>query len=795
MKDDDSGGDQPAPGRAPWARACVALVVAPVSSMLVQKGLRVAASASHDGNASFGRCAYLLLPDLLFGAGAAAVSWVALSAWRARRSRVVALITLQCAWACVLFAGTASHRYFLTTHTPLDYPMFWLGVVELRERARVVSSEIPVASWLVHLAALLCIALLPWWPLRRRPGSRAAPSPSRLARPAAHVGWVAMGVAGVAASALLPPPAGVGHDFMRPAVVQLFATVPREDPVSAALLSEARAAARGARSLTASTDSPPSRPNVLFILLESTGASATTPYAPSLTTTPALARWAEHGTLVETAYAVVPHTSKALVAILCGFPPRVGVRIAEALPHGLPGRCLPDLLRERGYATAFMQSAVGSFEQRGSLVAALGYDRFEHSETLPTAGFERTNYFAYEDDILRAPARAFLEAQRDSGEPFVLTLLTGATHHDYREVQRYGTETHDPDHATRNRWLNAVRRQDHFMGGVLSDLVELGLLEDTVVVIVGDHGEAFGEHGLRTHDEVPYDEVLHVPLLLLDGRAPGRVRGPVTQLDLVPTVLDRLGLEPIGGRYDGRAIGSVVDAERRIYAACYHELRCAVEIEGHRKRIHRYGTLPDQVFDLAADPSEHRDLVATGDPTVLAEASEASARSTRWVRLTTLMSQATEGIRRAIDAARVSALPADAHVVTGRFGDTIRVLGSRYPSAPTHRDGFVEFTVYYEVLRAPPSAIRLIQTGRGRGPAPIRFTHTPVNGLYPAALWRPGEIIADTFRLRVPRRHPDDFMDVGVAFHTADGSTRLPLTEGEGREPDELFVGRVPIGP
>jgi arylsulfatase A-like enzyme len=600
---------------------------------------------------------------------------------------------------------------------------------------------------------------------------------------------------------------GVGRDFAWPSALQLAFTARPEDPASAALRSEARAAARGARTLDPVGGDHTPLTNVVVIVLESTGATATTPYNPSLATTPALARWAATGTLVESAYAVVPHTSKALVAILCGFPPRVGVRVSEALPNGLPGRCLPDLLRERGYATAFMQSAIGSFEQRADLVDALGYDRFEHADSLPRAGFERANYFAFEDDILRAPAREFVRAQRERGQPFVLTLLTGATHHDYREVRRHGTEEHDPDDPVRNRWLNAVRRQDHFMDAVLNDLRELDALDDTLVVIVGDHGEAFGEHGLRTHDEVPYDEVLRVPLLLLDGAAPRTLRGgPVTQLDLVPTVLERLGLRPIGGRYDGRVIGGAAGAppmDRRIYAACYHELRCAVEVEGQRKRIHRYGTLPDQVFDLARDPLERHDLaagsletpaLAAATQAAVEEAREASERSRDWVRVTTLMSQATEGIRRAIDAARVTALPADAVRVAGRFGDAVRVLGSLAPSAPTRRDGFAEFTVYYQVLAPIPSSMRLVQFGRGSGPARLRYTHTPVGGLYPAALWQPGEIIADTFRLRVPRQHPDDFIEVSVAFRTEDGEHQLPVTEGEARYEGEVVVGRFAVG-
>lgn len=781
---------EPAPSRWTVRRRVgvtwLGLWVAPAIVLVGQKAQRIGLLSPTPGPLSV---VHTLVPDLLLlgGIGALLWAWLARSVHRpGERGLRVGLAAWQAQLALLLLVSTACHRYFVTTGTPLDFPMFALGIVEIRERASVLSSEIPWGTWTANAAALAVMLLVPRWALSQPLQDTPPPveSPPSVAR---SLRLAALGLVGLVSSALLPPPAGVGADVMRPSVVNLILTGTHEDPASASLLSESRAAPRGAARLHATSSERPR--NVVFILLESTGAYATTPYNSRATTTPALARWAERGTLVESAHAVVPHTSKALVAILCGFAPRIGVRITEALPGGLPGRCLPDLLREQGYASAFMQSARGSFEHRADLVAALGFERFEHSGSLPAEGFEQANYFAHEDDILRAPARAFVEESLAAERPFVLTLLTGATHHDYRAVRRHGTQAHDPSDATRNRWLNAVRRQDHFMDDVLSDLQALGALDDTLVVIVGDHGEAFGEHGLRTHDEVPYQEVLHVPLLLLDGEPPGRVRGPVTQLDIVPTVLDRLEVTLEGGRYAGMPLEPEMPTDRRLYAACYHELRCAVEIEGSRKRIHRYGVLPDQVFDIVNDPGELVDLAASSG----SEADEARERSRRWVQVTNLMSQTTAGIERLVDEARVTALPAGAHAVTGRFGDAIRVLGVGYPSTPPRLGGFLEFTVYYQVLAPLPPHFRLEQAGRGEGARVVNYTHTPVGGLYPAALWRRGEIIADTFSLRVVRNHEGDFLDVSVAFRSEDGRDHLPVAEGESRHPGELFLARVPI--
>jgi arylsulfatase A-like enzyme len=62
-------------------------------------------------------------------------------------------------------------------------------------------------------------------------------------------------------------------------------------------------------------------------------------------------------------------------------------------------------------------------------------------------------------------------------------------------------------------------------------------------VILGDHGEGFGEHGLKQHDNTIYDEGLHIPFLIHDPRRPEsrRIEAPVTELDVLPTMADLLG--------------------------------------------------------------------------------------------------------------------------------------------------------------------------------------------------------------------------------------------------------------
>src|SRR5690606_19234484 len=115
------------------------------------------------------------------------------------------------------------------------------------------------------------------------------------------------------------------------------------------------------------------------------------------------------------------------------------------------------------------------------------------------------------------------------------------------------------------RHLNGVRYVDAFVGRLLEQYRQLHRLDDTIVVVVGDHGEAFGEHRRWQHDAVPWDEVARVPLLVyVPGRTWDRpvVREGVNHLDIVPTVLDLAGFRLQGGSYPGAPIHQV-KSERR----------------------------------------------------------------------------------------------------------------------------------------------------------------------------------------------------------------------------------------
>ncbi len=222
----------------------------------------------------------------------------------------------------------------------------------------------------------------------------------------------------------LPSATGAGNAFSRDAIVNMaiggLATPEVEARVEPGTLPT------NTRLVTTRDDG---RRNVVVVVLESTRARSTTPYNEDLETTPFMDELAEESLLAERAHAVVPHTSKALVGSLCGVTPPLDTEKTESEPDIIPARCVPELLDERGYRSAFFQSATKTFERREQLVENFGYDDFYPLEEMDRAGFEKTNYFGYEDDIMLEPSRTWLEENGDG--PFFTTYLTLTGHHNY----------------------------------------------------------------------------------------------------------------------------------------------------------------------------------------------------------------------------------------------------------------------------------------------------------------------------------------------------------------------------
>jgi len=347
------------------------------------------------------------------------------------------------------------------------------------------------------------------------------------------------------------------------------------------------------------------RSNVVVVFLESVGANATQIGHGNPTTTPFLNALAADSIVGERAYVVASSTYKAHVAALCGVEPYfTGDR--ELFEGAYDFRCLPELLGEQGYKTAYFTSSSREALNWTVLVDNLGFDEMYGYEDMPTDGFESSNSWAYEDAILLGPSEDWVARQE---APFLASYMVCAPHFEYLPLSRYGQEDYHTD-PIKNRYLNSVRYVDGFLEELIGSYEALGVLDRTIFVIVGDHGESFGEHIPRQHNANPYEEVVRVPLLIY---APGlieeghRASGLTSQLDITPTLLDLLEVPHDSSTLQGSSLmGPTV--HETVHTACLYNHTCATTISSRWKYIHHFGDQEDELFDLTEDPLEVRNV-------------------------------------------------------------------------------------------------------------------------------------------------------------------------------------------
>jgi arylsulfatase A-like enzyme len=167
---------------------------------------------------------------------------------------------------------------------------------------------------------------------------------------------------------------------------------------------------------------------------------------------------------------------------------------------------------------------------------------------------------------------------------------------------------------------------DGLLEKALAELGAAGLLENTLLIVTGDHGEAFGEHGLLLHGRMLYDELLRVPLVIAGPEpfAGGRVvEGSASLLDLLPTVLDLLQA-PLPAGLDGTSLAPLARGTAPGHPVFSEEVRTArrtadesvAALYGVRSEAWKVilmhdltkGTATEEAYDLKTDPRETKNL-------------------------------------------------------------------------------------------------------------------------------------------------------------------------------------------
>jgi len=438
---------------------------------------------------------------------------------------------------------------------------------------------------------------------------------------AGRLGWKALGlsalvVLGLAASA-------------RPARPQPFAAMARHGTWSKALVNRARSLSAGdeqpagtvsieavPRSPVSLPDAIPEALDLLLVTIETLRPDHLSLLGYERPTTPRLSELATESVVFEKTYAAAPGTRLSLAALLSGRTPsalhwrrqdsaRAMRRLADHNPW------LPATLKKNGYTTLAVHTRFRAFTSAENAGFDRGFDVYDTSTPLDFVGGTMRG-FPGQRQIDRA-----LELLDAAGtRPTFLWVHLVEPHYLYErspEVPSFG----DDEIALYDAEIAEADRQ---LGRLVSGLRERSRFERTLLVVAGDHGEEFGEHGQRFHTTNLYEpQVRTVALLRVPGVPARRVREPIVLTDLAPTLERLLRLpEPEPLPSEGRdLVGLLLSGERPRPRFFLENMRvesgagrATALVEWPLKLIYEEESRTFELYDVERDPLERDNLYA-----------------------------------------------------------------------------------------------------------------------------------------------------------------------------------------
>jgi hypothetical protein len=339
--------------------------------------------------------------------------------------------------------------------------------------------------------------------------------------------------------------------------------------------------------------------HVVLIALESTAAQYLGAYGAVPDVMPNLSTLTRHAIVFDHAYAVYPESIKGLYSVLCSaYPPLDG---SEEWFTSTPCLSMAGVLARQGYRTALFHSGRFGYLGMDAVVRNRGYEVLADAGDI---GGQHQSSFGVDEPSTVARILGWIDSLRP-GSRFFVTYLPVAGHHPYDAPA--GGPFDDRDEL--GRYRNALHHGDASLGALVRGIEARGLANETLWIIFGDHGEAFGQHdGNYGHTFHLFEENVHVPLVIA---APGliphqtRSRQVVSLIDVAPTLLAFLG-GAIPREYEGH---SMLDATARMaffytdYSRPLRGLR-----DGRFKMIAELDSSRSRLFDLDADPGELSDI-------------------------------------------------------------------------------------------------------------------------------------------------------------------------------------------
>ncbi|MBX3157851.1 MAG: sulfatase-like hydrolase/transferase [Deltaproteobacteria bacterium] len=477
--------------------------------------------------------------------------------------------------------------------------------------------------------------------------------------------------------------------------------------------------------------------NVLLVTIDTLRADHVGAYGYHRPTTPNLDSLGREGVVFDHAWAHAPSTRYSIPAILTGRYP-LSVRYDTSIA-GWPGLSLENTtIAEALQPLGFHNGAILNYEyfakhrRMNQGIADEDYDN-ENAKYHTQTGAGPAQTRGSSSDKQTDKAIAWTDKRKDGR--WFLWVHYYDPHYAYElhpEVPSFGSD----DVAL---YDNEIRYTDLHVGRLFQALRQQGVYDKTIVIVTGDHGEGFGEHGIAFHGYHLYAAQTKVPLIMRVPGVPGRhSTTPAGHVDLLPTLVNLAGGKPTTEMMGSSLVGALagVDRDRVVFQQLSYEGNHEMRGGASRTCHVIYNVSPDtswEEYRIDSDPGETKDLEGQD------ACEDTRSAVERWYDVEQVPVGATEAL--------LSARPPLAAPLDVDLGDDVRLLAVDAP-ATVKGGAQVALTWTFEAKGSVEAGWKLFV--HLEPPPPGRFINADHAPVRPFEWWKPGEYIRYTTTVALP---------------------------------------------
>jgi phosphoglycerol transferase MdoB-like AlkP superfamily enzyme len=350
--------------------------------------------------------------------------------------------------------------------------------------------------------------------------------------------------------------------------------------------------------------------NVIFYLTESTYAKYYPMYGAEKNVSPFLAEKSKKSLVLKNCYSVGVRSMNSIISLLTGLGGYPGYQPITFINPQIKTPALSQMLKKEGYNSACIHSGNFAFYKKQLFL----YNRdFDHlvDETYLKKMYPDAYYSSWgiDDRVMIQDGLYWIDKQINNNKNFFITFIPIFPHHPYKIPDDVPKINKSPKNRFEH-YQNSLYFVDLIFQKLYAGLEERGLLENTIIVFVADHGEAFGQHeGNFGHENYIYEENVRIPGIIFNPQLFdnfNEFEGIVNQADIFATIVDILGLEiPVGCH--GESILNMNTGKIAFFACGESNVDIGLR-DGNYKAIYNYNSNTINLFDLNKHEFETEDI-------------------------------------------------------------------------------------------------------------------------------------------------------------------------------------------